>query len=214
MINIKDITISKTAPIYEYLKKQQENRQFNKSVEIAATFTLISIFVFFAIKPAVTTISGLIGEIQAKEASSVQMRQKIDQIVAAQDAFSQIQEKYQLIEDILPTTPKYTDIAIQVEGIGYTSGVDLSAVNFSLEREHAQKEINTNLIPVSLNIGQNTSFQPALDLIDHLNRNRRAIRVNSVSFTANRSVDKKETTQAVLNFGAGLDIFYWLSANK
>jgi hypothetical protein len=58
---------SKINPLISYLSKQRENNKFVKSIEISATFILISFFTFFAIKPTLLTISRLVGDIKAKE---------------------------------------------------------------------------------------------------------------------------------------------------
>ena len=57
---------SRLTPLFDYIKKRQENRKLRKTFELAATFILISFFLFFAIKPTALTISALIGDIKSK----------------------------------------------------------------------------------------------------------------------------------------------------
>ena len=97
---------SRLTPLFDYIKKRQENRKLRKTFELAATFILISFFLFFAIKPTALTISALIGDIKSKELLSREMRNKITEVISAQDLFSQVQERYSLVDSCLPALPR------------------------------------------------------------------------------------------------------------
>ena len=69
--------LDRIRPLYQYLRKQAENKKTAKYIEVAATFTLITIFLFLAIKPTALAISSLVGEIKSKEIASQKCKNRI-----------------------------------------------------------------------------------------------------------------------------------------
>ena len=85
------IATSHLRPLVDYLRRQRNNQSFYHTIELNATVFLIIFFVVFAIRPTVTTISSLVGDINAKEIQQTQLKTKINQIIKAQDLYSQVQ---------------------------------------------------------------------------------------------------------------------------
>lgn len=191
--------ISQIRPLFDYLQKQKENQKFIRTVELGATFILISFFAIFAIKPTIFTISSLIGEIKSKELLTSQLKTKINNVILAQDAFSQVQEKYDLIESCLPTTPHFSQAYEQLNGITSQQQLLLNKINFTLDQE------NTFF---STSISTTSSYSAITSIISDLTHNRRLIKVNDININLNK------ITGNTINFSIPLNIFYWPENEK
>lgn len=185
---------SKVNPLLSYLSKQSENNKFIKSVEISATFLLISFFIFFAIKPTLLTISKLVGDIKAKEILVKELKAKINNVIISQDLFSQVQEKYALIESSLPTSPRFYHATSQIVGLTEKNQVYLDGLNYSIS--------NSNFY--STNISTSSSFLSASSLLSGFLQNRRLFQIDQISFTLN-----EETNSKTININLPLKIYYW-----
>ena len=119
-------------PMYSYIRKQAENEKFLKYLEIGGTFTLVAIFLFFAIMPTMTTIFSLLGEIKSKESFIKKVDNKIANIIKAQEAYSQVQEKYSLVEESFPSQPQYYNGASNLATLFRDSSLDINQINFNL----------------------------------------------------------------------------------
>ena len=172
--------ISRIKPLYDYLKKQRENYRFVRSVEISATFVLISFFLFFAIRPTVLTISSLWGDIQSKQLLKNQLKTKINNIIQAQGFFSQVQEKYQIINTSLPDRPSFYETAQQIQQTGNTDLLNLNSFDYDLQTGN-NSSTPTNLKTYQISLKVNGSFSAATRLISDLLNNRRLINIGSIN---------------------------------
>lgn len=171
--------VSRIKPLYEYLKKQRDNYQFIRTVEISATFILITFFMLFAIKPTILTISSLWGEIQSKQLLKSQLGTKIDNVVKAQDIFSQIQERYQVVDDSLPDRPKFSDVASQIQQTGTNSGLNVSSFDYSIQSGE-QTPFAPNVKDYQISLSLTGSFPAVSQTISNLLANRRLINIDSI----------------------------------
>lgn len=187
-------TFSRINPLFVYLKKQRENQKFAKFIEIGATFFLISFFIFFAIKPTLLTISSLVGDIKAKKILKVQLKDKINDVIIAQDLYSQVQEKYLLVESSLPVNPRFYQATSQVLGLTQKNQIVIDKINYSIQDDNY----------FSAGISTASSFPSALSLISDLLQNRRLIEFDQFTL----SVDK-DTSNKKININLPLKIYYW-----
>lgn len=194
---------STTKPLLEYLKERRENQKFVKSIELGATFLLISFFLFFAIKPTILTISSLVGENTSKEILSKQMRLKINNVIQAQDNFSKIQERYQIIEDSLPDSPRYSDALTQVRSASQRSLVNLDKINFNITKN--TDKTNPNLDSFSIVANTKSNFSSVINLLDRLLNNRRIIDFTNI----NLNNLKEGNSPGQINFNFSANFFYW-----
>lgn len=208
---------SKGRPLVEYLKKQRENKKFVKTIETSGTFVLITFFLFFAIRPTALTISALIGEIKAKEKLVAEMRKKIGNLVLAQDAFSQVQERYKVINSALPDGPDYRQSMVQIISAAKESGVSIDKLNYDLMDATKDSATPSLLGSFSVAVTRKTSFASSLDLVDKILHNRRlislkSIRINSVRNEKNPSEDTSSGNQ--INVGFINEIYFWRTQNE
>jgi hypothetical protein len=187
--------ISKLTPLFDFLKKQREIEKNRKIFELSITFAIISIFLFFAIRPTFLTISTLLGDIKSKELLTVKMRTKIDQIITAQDNFSQVQEKYYLVQEALPETQNFVSAFNQIDSNSVKSDINFDKLTFSQsEKDYFSTKISTR-----------ASYSSSIALLTSLFNIRRIINIPQVVF----SKDKDSQLQNQINFSIPIDIFYW-----
>lgn len=185
---------SKISPLLSYLSKQRENKKFIRSIEISGTFILISFFTFFAIKPTLLTISKLVGDIKAKEILVKQLKAKINDVIISQDLFSQVQERYALVESSLPTRPRFYQAASQVVGLSEKNQIYLNKINYSI----------TDSNYYSTSISTSSSFLSATSLLSELLQNRRLFQIDQISFSL-----EKDSSSKIININLPLKIYYW-----
>ena len=113
------------------IKVYKEKEMMWRYTEVSLTLFTIAFFVIFAIRPAVATISGLIGEIKDREGLTVKMRGKINAIIAAQEEYSLYQEKVAAVDSFLPTDYKVAQGTAQVIGSAEDSQVFVEGISFS-----------------------------------------------------------------------------------
>ena len=205
---------SKSQPLFDYLKKKREDRRFNQSVELSATFCLISFFLIFAIKPTAFTISALIGEIKAKEAlSHNQMRPRINSIIQAQENFAHIQQDYHIIDSSLPDSPRYSQAAAQILVAGQQNQISFPKISFSVGQKKDQKEqsaTSPNMKNYNITINSQAQFTSTSNFLRRLLGNRRLIDINKISLT--RSQEDQSPSHLNISFSA--DFPYWQEENE
>lgn len=185
---------SKVSPLFTYLEKKRENQKLVRSVEIGGTFFLISFFILFAIKPTFLTISALIGDIKAKEDMTKQLKVKINDIIQAQDLFSQVQERYSLVEASLPTTPRFFQSNLQVLGATTKYQVNLDKIDYFMKKEQDNYTVN---------LSTSTSFSSAINVVSDLLKNRRLIDLDGLTLSVN------EDFPGQINVIMPLKVYYW-----
>lgn len=205
-------------PLFNYLKKQQDNQKFIRYIEITATFILITFFLLFAIRPTVLTITSLMGEIESKKLMKKDLKNKINNIVMAQDQFSLVQGKYQIIDSSLPDRPRYYEAVEQIQktsensqtstGEKYTFNLDSVGTTLS--------DPNLKLYTISLDLdGQ---FLSSVNQASKLLDNRRLINIDSITFQNSTSNEKQASTSAVTTNGIKTNFsttfYYWPSTNE
>lgn len=181
--NLEKATISRIRPMFEYLSKQQENQRFTRSIEIAATFILISFFMIFAIRPTALTISALVGDIKSKEIQSHNMKSKISNIIQAQDLFSQVQERYQIVESSFPDKPRYAHITTQFQQTALNQQFELDRLSFNLSGKEGEDVF-------SISVNSPANFRQAVSFVDELLKNRRLIEINNYYLVTSRNEER------------------------
>ena len=149
---------------------------------ILSIFT-IAFFGFFAIRPTLVTIGGLLKEIKDKREVVAQMDQKINNLNKAQTNYARIEKDLDLVNESLPLDPDLSILIKQLESLARLSSVAIESVRF--EKTNLQGEIETEE-------GQASGFSVTLvgdyknlkDFLSSLDTLRRIISVKSFSFTS------------------------------
>lgn len=119
------IQVSKT---YEKYRYQEE---IWRSLEALLTLSTVILLSVFAIRPTVRAISSLVSEIRNKEELSLKMKKKIDQMIAAQTTYAQIQQEVFLIDQYYPYLPQLTEGLVQLAGLAQEKGLKINNLRVS-----------------------------------------------------------------------------------
>jgi len=197
-------TVSLAKPLFSYLQKQSENEKFMRSLEIAATFILISFFLVFAILPTASAISSLLGEIKSKELMTSKLRVKINDVIAAQDTFSRIQEKYFLVNSSLPDRPDFYGSANQLVATLSEVGASTTKLTFNLNDDKPVEGFPVNIKTYSLTTPIGTNFESSKTIISSLIQNRRVNSLPAFTFALGEEEDG-----AKLKLSLSTNYYYW-----
>lgn len=208
-------TVSQPSSLFKFLQERRKEKQFRQTVEVSVTLFFICFFLLLAIRPTVSTISTLIGDINTKKQMVKKSKDKINQIIQAQAVFSQIQADYHLIDNCLPSHYAFAYASTQIIGIGLQSGLDIQNINFSLSPDKGKQVENIPKFGYSLSTP--IDFANITSLINDFSQNRRLFRLNSFSISpmsrenkADMSLDYQSTlpNPDQVNVTLDTDIFY------
>jgi len=204
-------------PLYRYVRQQAENKKFLKYIEITATFVLITLFLFFAIKPTATAISKLLGEISSKQLLVSQMKSKINSVLNAQNSYSEAQAKYQVIESSLPSNPMFYQAYNNLYSMSNDSSIKPTTVNFDLstKSDSSKEKTESNIDTKSFGIkfSGNGSYSQILSFIKKAVDNRRLTDIKSIQLSQPRQEDNL-LPDGILNVSLSGDLFYSSSTNE
>jgi len=208
--------VSRAKPLFDYIKKQQENRKFIKSIEIGATFILITFFLVFALRPTILTISSLKGDIESKKLLKEELRVKINKVIAAQELFSQVQERYQIVNSSLPDKPNFYEASSIVQQIGQKYGVAADSMAFNLEVGEVKEDPRIQAYNVS--VGVNGPFTNALKFVTEILKNRRTGYISALNFVNQTELNNNSASPSVTPTGVSTRFatifYYWPPINE
>ncbi len=162
------------------LYKKKKTRVYTS---IILSILTVAFFGFFAIRPTLVTIGGLLKEIKDKKAVVEQMDQKIDNLTKAQMNYSQIENELNLVGESLPQNPALPILIKQLESLARLSSVNLESIRYektNLQGELAKEESQAT----SFNIALTGSYQNLKQFLNSLDTLRRIISVESFVFSS------------------------------
>jgi Pilus assembly protein, PilO len=193
-------------PMYSYIRKQAENKKFLKYLEIGGTFTLVAIFLFFAIMPTMTAIFSLIGEIKSKEAFIKKADLKITNVIKAQTNYSQIQEKYYLIEDSFPSLAQYYKGTSNLATIFKESSLDINQISLNLiEDKNKDKQFFKTYQLIVNGEGQYSSI---MEMVKKIFNNRRLVNTNNIQLNQLNSENNNQTGSQKIKVNFSSDLYF------
>lgn len=192
----------KSQSIYQYIRQQSENRKVMQYLEVGATFTLITIFLITAIAPTASAISKLFGEIKSKEITSISMKQKIANVVLAQNDFAQAQEKYLILESSYPSRPEFYKAASTLSSISKQTNTNINQIRYNLSDNKDKQNIQSYDIDFTIS----GPYQNMLAMINKIREGRRLININSINFT-------QTSKELLLNMSTSL-VYSPISSNE
>ena len=188
--------------LYSYLQRQAENEKFLKYLEVSGTFLLIALFLFLAITPTALTISSLLGEIKSREDFIKKADAKIDNLLIAQDNYTQFQEQYSLLDESFPSAPHYYNGVSNISTIFRDSLLEINNVSVDLINEDTGQP--NYVVKV---VGQGP-YNSIMTMVKKLTNNRRL----STPITLNLSQPQTDTENingsTNINVSLSNDIYY------
>lgn len=199
-------------PMYSYIRKQAENEKFLKYLEIGGTFTLIAIFLFFAIMPTMTTIFSLMGDIKSKEAFIKKVDSKITNVIKAQESYSQMQEKYFLIEDSFPALSQYYKGASNLATIFKESSLDINQISLNLGKEDNGN--NQFFKSYQINMNGEGQYSSVLEMVKKIFDNRRLTNTTNIRINQLSSDNSNQTNSKNIKISLSSDLYFLPNNNE
>lgn len=195
-------------PMYDFIRKQAENEKTLRYLEIGGTFTLITIFLFFAIMPTMTTIFSLLGEIKSKESFIEKVDNKIKNIIQAQKVYAQVQEKYSLVEESFPSQPQYYNGASNLATLFRDSSLDISNIGFNLTDKTIQEKNSDQFFKsYQINLIGEGQYSAIIEMIKKMSNNRRLSNTSNIQINQIKT-DINKTGSNKVEFSLSSDLFF------
>jgi Tfp pilus assembly protein PilO len=181
---------------------------------LALTFFTISFFTLFAIKPTVTTIVGLIKEIQTKKEVDQKLQAKINSLREAQANYSLVKDRLDLIEQALPQEPDLISLLYQIEILAQKNNTAIGSLSFDSsyllgEKSEGPKDTQPAATGFSLALGGN--FESLNNFLASFENLRRVIGLEKFAINA---LWAKEPTLSELNISLQLKAHYLSQGEK
>ncbi len=129
-IDLKDLLANYTGEAHKKVEKYAQEEKTWYYTEVILTLFTISFFIIFAIRPAVITITGLVGDINRKEELSQRMGQKINSVIIAQEEYGLVQTNWELLASFLPSEFSLSQGVAQVVGKAQEENLNLEVSSF------------------------------------------------------------------------------------
>jgi Tfp pilus assembly protein PilO len=193
--------------MYSYIRKQAENEKYLRYLEIGATFSLVAIFLFFAIMPTVTTIFSLVGQIKSKEAFIKKVDSKVSNVLKAQDSYAQVQEKYYLVEDSFPTLAQYYNGTSNLATLFKDSSLKINQIDLNLNEDS-----NTNnqfFQTYQVNISGEGQYSSIIDMVKKMLNNRRLINTTNIQLSQpNNNNNDNQSGSKIIKISLSNDLYF------
>lgn len=177
------------------------------SIELFLTVALVLFLAIFAIKPTLITMSDLVKEIDDKKAYLEKLNTKIASLATAQTEYANFEDKLQLLEQAIPSSPELVHGLKIVEKLASENNVVISGMTVSElpteEGENARVSARVlNTLPININVvGDYISIR---NFTEAIKRNRRTYIIESVSFNLN-----KDDSERILNSSLTMSMPYY-----
>ncbi len=172
---------------------------------IVLSLLTVAFFLFFAIRPTLTTIAALTKEIKDKKSITEKLDDKIKALNAAQVEQQKIAKDLLLVEVALPDNPHLSLLAPQLEALARENGASLRSIQFSeamLKGQEEEKDpqadkedqgLGFNLVVVG-------DYQNLRSFLDSLIDLRRTISVEGFAFSSEKETGLVLTLKAKAHY--------------
>jgi hypothetical protein len=187
-----------------FLEEYAENKESWKYLEVIITVFSVAFFIVFAIRPAVVTISGLVGEINEKKDLTQKMQRKINSVIIAQEEFALVQGNRYILESYLPSEFAISQGIAQVAGAANEIGLPVE----QLSVDHIQNMTNPpkSFSGQKFNFSTKGDYQDIKEFIRLINLVRRWMEINNYQIGLNKD---KEAALTSLTFFLNGEFHYW-----
>jgi Tfp pilus assembly protein PilO len=198
-----------------------KNRAYTTTI---LSFLVVSLFLWYAIRPTVQTILTLRKEIKESQVVNKQMEDKISALVEAQALYQQVSGRLPLVKEALPTGPLALPFLLALEQLASDSGSVLSEVqanqtiidNTQASAPGSLKNTSSDLQTARFSIGVDGTYPAVTAFINGLLHLRRLVNIVTFSLTPTSVSEKTATISAGSNIRLllKLDTLYYPGGNK
>lgn len=169
------------------LYRQKKTRVYT---EIVLSIFTTAFFLFFAIKPTVVTITGLLKETKDKKMVVEKLEEKVNALNLAQREYQSLQTELYLVDQALPQEAKISLLLKQLEALALKAQVNVEAIQYStvtLRGEISRSEPQG----LGFNLAVSGDYQNLREFLHSLNDLRRIILLDAFSFKIKKAEEQK-----------------------
>jgi len=152
------------------------------------TLSAIGLLAFFAIKPTAFAISSLLGQIKGREKVSVEMTNKVKNLVTAQNNYFKAEKKITLLDEFYPEKEDLAQGSAQILGLALSRSLMVTNLSFQ-PINFLDKDKNYDRVKFSLTA--KGSFPDVILFLSSLDRVYRAVKITSYSLKPEKTEKKK-----------------------
>lgn len=161
---------------------------------LVLTIGTINFFLFFAIRPTIVTVTGLINEIDNNKEASLGLDKKIEALNLAQIEYQRVQKDLFLIDEALPLKPDVGRLTRQLEALAKRDQVELASVQIGrltllgenldgLSSQQNLRPAKAQGSELEFSLVANGSYEKLRTFSKNLTGLRRIIRISSMSLS-------------------------------
>lgn len=178
------------------LQTLYQKREIKLYTGLILSLLAVAFFGLFALRPTLTTIAGLVGDLRDKKAINQKLQEKINNLSRAQTNYSQTINSLELLDQALPRNPSVSQIAYQIEILAQKSNLIVRSINFESVNMKGESPKQKN--EVSFDFTLSGDFQSLKSFLESLENLRRIITIKSFSLSKSKSVENQTMTLNVL----------------
>lgn len=196
--------------VLEPLLTKPQNRVYTATI---LSFLVVSLFLWYAVRPTLQTILSLRREIIDNIEVSKLMEEKISALVQAQATYQDIQADLPLLDQALPETPEPISALLALKSLATATNASISGVQLpKVDLDNSTASLSANTSPsqtphtiITLNVdGTYTTMKAFLDGIMNL---RRIMAIHSL-FISSSTDTTSSTSDPTLSLVLKLEIYH------
>jgi Tfp pilus assembly protein PilO len=123
---------SSLARYRRYIQIAKEKPLWSASFWVILTLVLLIVMVFAALKPTLTKIASLVGQIKQRQEISQKLDEKILKMKDIQKMLEENRDNIVLLDEGLPQSPEWKDLALKLQDIASQSAENLTTFTYGL----------------------------------------------------------------------------------
>lgn len=183
------------------LEKFYNNPVAMVSFELFLSVAAVLFFALFAIRPTLLTMSDLIKELEDKRALDTQLAQKIAALSAAQENYSQLQNRLFVLEEALPRGVDVAHTLKIIEKAASDQGLSISTMT-ALELpdpvtvDRPIIELERKLMPIQVSVMG--GYENIRNFAEQLRDSRRSFVIERLTFNAENTRGQRSLEATIL----------------
>lgn len=159
----------------------------------------VSFFIFFAIKPTLMTIAGLVKEIDDKKITTQKLEAKINALASAQSEYQNVESDLYLVDQALPKDSQVSLFIKELEALGRKSGVAIDGVQINQVPLQEKSSSTSDQQSLNFSVAASGSYQNLVDYLQSVSSLRRIVAIESFAI---RTSKDEETNKLSLTLNA------------
>ena len=176
---------------------------------LTLSFFAISFFGFFALRPTIVTIAGLLKEIEEKREINQKLDKRLSSLRQAQANYALVADSKNLVDETLPEKPELSQLVYQLEGLAQEqalliNSLGVESVTLLGKPPRSKTEEKASVSEINFSTTLEGDFSSLSDFLLWLGQLRRAIRVDPFSFTKS-----EREGQSIIKLNIGSKAFFY-----